>query len=132
MFLRENKYLPERMKSSCKKLYQLNAQNATIKILFIAMVKIKMVIKSTFAVSAITNLLLIDQCLKKCPNILVVLFVVKQRFFITIMNITLITVVVIRNVTILCLFLNQTIYYLHLCLSLLERMILSVCVIPCI
>ena len=57
---------------------------------------------------------------------------VKQHFFITIMNTTLITVVVIKSATILCLFLNLTIYCLHLCLSLLGRMILSVCVILCI
>ncbi len=56
-----------------KKLYQLNAQNAIIKILFTTMAKIKMVIKSIFAVSVITNLLLIDQRLKRCPNTLVML-----------------------------------------------------------
>src|SRR5690606_12686810 len=132
MFLPENKYLPERMKSSCKKLYQLIVQNAIIKNLFIVMAKIKMVIKSTFAVSVITNLLLIDQHLKRNLNTLVALFVVKQHFFIMIINITLIIIVVIRNVIILCLFLNQIIYCLHLCLNLLVRMILNVCVIQCI
>src|SRR5690606_899574 len=132
MFLPENKYLPERMKSSCKKLYQLSAQNAIIKILFIAMAKIEMVIKNTFAVSAITNLLLIDLYLESLEITSVALFAVKQHFFITIMNTTLITVVVIRNVIILCLFLNQIIYYLHLCLNLLVSMILNVCVTQCI
>src|SRR5690606_40032301 len=102
MFLPENKYLPERMKSSCKKLYQLSVQNAIIKILFIAMAKIEMVIKNTFAVNVITNLLLIDQRLKRCLNTPVALFAVKQHFFIMIINITLIIFFVIRNVIIIC------------------------------
>ncbi len=42
------------------------------------------------------------------------------------------SVVVIKSAIILCLFLNLTIYCLHLCLRLLGRMILSVCVILCI
>src|SRR5690606_37153663 len=106
--------------------------NAIIKILFIAMAKIKMVIKSIFAVSAITNLLLIDLYLESLEITLVALFVTRQHFYTTIMIITLIIVVVIRNVIILCLFLNQIIYYLHLCLNLLVRMILNVCVTQCI
>jgi|SRR5699024_8829522 len=77
---------------------------------FIVMPKIKMVIKNTFAVSVITNLLLINRCLDSYEIILAVLFVVKQHFYIMIMNITLIIVVVIKNVIILCLCINQLIY----------------------
>src|SRR5690554_5386201 len=126
MFLLENKYLPERMKSSCKKLYQLSAQSATIIIHFIVMAKIKMVSKNIYAVTAIINLPLINLVLILEKIILSVLFVVKLPSFTMILISILILDAVIKGVTMLCLFQSQLLSYLPLCQNLWVKKILNV------
>ena len=104
-----------------QKLYQLNAQNAIIKILFIAMAKIKMVIKSIFAVNVITNLLLIDQVSKKVPRYPRCPVCGKATFLHHDYEYYSNYRCCDKNVIILCLLLNQIIYCPHLCLNLLVK-----------
>lgn len=136
MFLQETQYLPERKKSSCKKLYQFLVQNATILKNFTAMAKTNLVTKNINAVNVSTNSLrivplqgLADPFRRMMrENIPLALVAAKLHFFITITIFMLIIAAVIRNVITHCLYPNQLPYQLHQCLSCLEKLILSVCV----
>jgi len=90
------------------------------------MAKIKMVFKNIYAVTAIINLLLINQVLELIRTTPNALFVVKLLFFTMIMIFILILDVVIKSVTTLCLFQSQLLSYLLLCLNSLVRKILNV------
>ena len=133
MFLPKNKYLPERKKSSCKKLYQLHVRNATILKNFTATAKISLVIKNINAANVSTNSLqiLLMQGLANPPveNIRPALDAIKLPSFITTTIFTLIIVVVTRSVTTHCLYQNQLLYQPLQCLNCLVKLILSVCVI---
>ncbi len=93
--------------SSCRKLYQLHARNATTIIHFIVTAKIVMDTKSINAVSASVNSHLINPRRSRCENIHPVPVVEKLRFFIMTTNSIQIIVVVTRNVTTQCLYQNQ-------------------------
>ena len=101
MFLLKNLFLPKRKVSSCRKLYHLDVQSATMFTHFIAMAKTKMVIKNINAVNVITSLSLTD---RQGQELFVithdVLFVVMPLFRTTIKSYILSTSVVTRSATI--------------------------------
>ncbi len=105
MFFAENKYLPERMKSSCKKLYQSVVQSATIIIHFIVTVKINLVSKSISAVSVTINshLIIPVRGILTIASIQIVLCAPRLLFFTMIMSIILISGAVIKSATTLSL-----------------------------
>jgi len=129
MFFAENKYLPERMKSSCKKLYQSVAQSATIIILFIVTVKINLVFKSISAVSVTINLhptIPIREILTT-RSIQVVLCAPRLLFFTMIMRTIPISGAVIKSATTLSLSSNHLLSYPLLPLSSLVKTTLNAC-----
>jgi len=107
MFLPKNKYLPERKKSSCKKLYQLHVRNATILKNFTATAKISLVIKNINAV--FVNINLHRHLLRNISlaNTHPALLVARLLSCTTTTPITQIIVVVTRSVIIRFLLLNQ-------------------------
>ena len=125
MFLQQNNCLPERKKSSCRKLYPFNVQNATIVTRFIATAKINTVTRNINAVNASASLRQTVWKPIKYENILVVLVVVNRHFFITTTNIIPTIVVVIKNAITLCSYLNQLVYLVLLCPSWLVKQILK-------
>jgi hypothetical protein len=86
-------------------MYQLDAQDATILIHFIATAKITLVTKSIYAVCANISLYLVGRGLKTAT--LVVLFAADQASYTMTMNITQTSVVVTRAVIILSLLPSQ-------------------------
>jgi len=127
MFFAENKYLPERMKSSCKKLYQSVVQSATIIIHSIVTVKIFSAFKNISAVIVTINLHLIILLRDPLVSIRAVPCALRLLSFTMITSIIPISGAVIKNATILSLSLNPLLSYLLRLLLLLVKTTLSVC-----
>ena len=109
--------------ASCKKLYQINARNATIISVSISLAKINLDTKNIVALSANISLLLI-LCLRTGPtNILPVLCAENLHFCITIIVIIQISVAAIKSVITLSLFQSQLLPYLSPCPLCLVKMI---------
>ena len=125
MFFAENKYLPERMKSSCKKLYQSVVQSATIIIHSIVTVKIFSAFKNISAVIATINLHLIILLRGPLVSIRAVPCALRLLSFTMITSIIPISGAVTKNTTILSLSLNPLLSYLLRLLLLLVKTTLS-------
>ncbi len=125
MFFAENKYLPERMKSSCKKLYQSVVQSATIIINSIVTVKIFSAFKNISAVIATINLHLIILLRGPLVSIRAVPCALRLLSFTMITSIIPISGAVTKNATILSLSLNPLLSYLLRLLLLLVKTTLS-------
>lgn len=126
MFFAENKYLPERMKSSCKKLYQSVVQSATIIIPSIVTVKIFSAFKNISAVIVTINLHLITLLRDPLVSIRAVPYALRLLSFTMITSIIPISGAVIKNATTLSLSLNPLLSYLLRLLLLLVKTTLSV------
>lgn len=106
-----------------KKLYQINARNATIISVSISLAKINLDTKNIAALSANISLLLI-LCLRTGPtNILLALYAENLHFCITIIVIIQISVAAINSVITLSLYQNQLLPYLPPCPLCLVKMI---------
>ena len=127
MFFAENKYLPERMKSSCKKLYQSVVQSATIIIHSIVTVKIISAFKNIFAVIVTINSHLITLLQGLCVITQAAPCVQKLLFFTIITSIIQTSGAVIKIATILSLSLNLLLSCLPQLLSFVVKTTLSVC-----
>ena len=125
MFFAENKYLPERMKSSCKKLYQSVVQSATIIIHSIVTVKIFSAFKNISAVIATINLHLIILLRGPLVSIRAVPCDLRLLSFTMSTSIIPISGAVTKNATILSLSLNPLLSYLLRLLLLLVKTTLS-------
>lgn len=125
MFFAENKYLPERMKSSFKKLYQSVVQSATIIIHSIVTVKIFSAFKNISAVIATINLHLIILLRGPLVSIRAVPCALRLLSFTMITSIIPISGAVTKNATILSLSLNPLLSYLLRLLLLLVKTTLS-------
>ena len=101
--------------ASCRKLYQINARNATIISVSISLAKINLDTKNIVALSANISLLLI-LCLRTGPtNILLALYAENLHFCITIIVIIQTSVAAINSVITLSLYQNQLLPYLPPC-----------------
>lgn len=112
-----------------QRIVSINIQSATIIIRFIDIAKINMVIINISVITVTIKLHLIVQFLNRSKITLVTMVIIKQLLLNAIMIFTLILDAMLKSVIIHYSLLNQILFYLHLCLNLLEKLTLNVYVV---